>query len=143
VRLYLDNSVLNRPFDDQGQARIWLEKLAFAFVLSLVEFGEATLLRSPMHDLENERNGDPLRRAWVSRCLDMATINLSAPIPDAIRDRASLMEQQGLKAFDALHLAFAEALKADVFMTCDDKLIRRYSGGMKVQNPAVFITGAA
>jgi len=39
--LYLDNSVLNRPFDDQRQPRIWLETLSFSLVLTLIETGEA------------------------------------------------------------------------------------------------------
>ena len=39
--LYLDNSVLNRPFDDQRQPRIWLETLSFSLVLTLIEGGEA------------------------------------------------------------------------------------------------------
>jgi hypothetical protein len=38
--LYLDNSVLNRPFDDQSQARIWLETLALSLILGLIESGE-------------------------------------------------------------------------------------------------------
>jgi hypothetical protein len=39
--LYLDNSVLNRPFDDQRQPRIWLETLSLSLVLTLIEAGEA------------------------------------------------------------------------------------------------------
>lgn len=32
----------------------------------------------------------------------------------------------GLKALDALHVACAEAASAAYFITCDDRLIRRY-----------------
>jgi len=60
--LYLDNSVLNRPFDDQRQPRIWLETLSFSLVLTLIEAGDAKLIRSPIHDLENSRNPFPVRR---------------------------------------------------------------------------------
>ena len=38
-RIYLDTSVYNRPFDDQTQPRIWLETLAFAVILQMVESG--------------------------------------------------------------------------------------------------------
>jgi len=44
--LYVDNSVLNRPFDDQRQPRIWLETLSFSLALTLIEAGEAKLIRS-------------------------------------------------------------------------------------------------
>jgi predicted nucleic acid-binding protein len=50
------------------------------------------------------------------------------------------LEQAGVKALDALHLACAEAAGAERFLTCDDRLIRRYSGQMIVQNPVTFTT---
>ena len=61
MRLYLDTSVLNRPFDDQKQPRIWLETLAFSLVLSLIEAREAELISSPIHTLENSRSPLPVR----------------------------------------------------------------------------------
>jgi len=36
-RIYLDNCVYNRPFDDQSQKRIFLETIAFITLLELVE----------------------------------------------------------------------------------------------------------
>jgi hypothetical protein len=47
--LYLDNSVLNRPFDDQRQPRIWLETLALSAILQMIESDEADLVKSPIH----------------------------------------------------------------------------------------------
>ena len=38
--VYLDNSALNRPFDDQTQPRIWLETLAVSLILQMTEAGE-------------------------------------------------------------------------------------------------------
>jgi hypothetical protein len=137
--LYLDNSVLNRPFDDQRQPRIWLETLSFSLVLSLVEGGEANLIRSPIHVLENSRNPYLVRQKWVEKCLGMAThcITLRANI----QLRAIALERGGFKPVDALHLACAEEARATHFLTCDDRLMRRYSGQMIVQGPVVFITG--
>src|SRR5438094_4890214 len=105
--LYLDNSVLNRPFDDQRQPRIWLETLAFSLVLTLIEAGEARLIRSPIHDLENGRNPFPLRRRWIEKCLRLAEASVASN--DAIKSRALTLEQAGVKALGALHLACAEA----------------------------------
>ena len=136
--LYLDNSVLNRPFDDQRQPRIWLETLSFSLVLTPIEAGEARLIRSPIHDLENDRNPFPLRRRWIEKCLRLA--EASDGLNDAIKSRALALEQVGIKALDALHLACAEAAGVERFLTCDDRLIRRYSGPMIVQNPVTFTT---
>jgi hypothetical protein len=36
-------------------------------------------------------------------------------------------------------LACAEELKADHFLTCDDKILKRYEGSIKVQNPIEFV----
>lgn len=136
--LYLDNSVLNRPFDDQRQPRIWLETLSFSLVLTLIEAGEVQLVRSPIHDLENSRNPFTLRRRWVEQCLRLAESNMA--LNDSIKARALGLEQAGSKALDALHLACAEAAGAERFLTCDDRLIRRYSGQMLIQNPVTFTT---
>jgi predicted nucleic acid-binding protein len=136
--LYLDNSVLNRPFDDQRQPRIWLETLSFSLVLTLIEAGEATLIHSPIHDLENSRNPFPLRQKWIEKCLRLAAQNVA--LSDDIKKHALALEQSGLKALDALHLACAEAAGATHFLTCDDRLIRRYSNQMIVQTPVTFTT---
>ena len=136
--LYLDNSVLNRPFDDQRQPRIWLETLSFSLVLSLVEAGEAVILSSPVHALENERNPFPIRKKWVEKCLRFA-VKLAELTPE-IGQRARLLERDGFKALDALHIACAESAGADHFLTCDDRLMRRYSGKMVVQSPTMFIS---
>ena len=138
MRLYLDTSVLNRPFDDQKQPRIWLETLAFSLVLSLIEAREAELISSPIHALENSRSPLLVRRLWVARCLHLATH--SVPLTEALRTRARELAGTGQKPLDALHLACAEAAGADCFLTCDDRLIKRYVGPLTVQTPTNFIS---
>jgi predicted nucleic acid-binding protein len=136
--LYLDNSVLNRPFDDQSQARIWLETLSLSLILGLIESGEAECVCSPIHLLENNRNPLAVRRHWVSECLRRAHHRVH--LFPAIHTRAQALEASGVKPLDALHVACAEAAGATHFLTCDDRLIRRYSGPLTVQTPATFIT---
>ena len=126
VRVYLDTCVCNRPFDDQSQPRNWLETLAFTVLLQMIELGRITLVSSSVLAYENSRNPFPHRRAWVSDCLSLA--DDTQLVNEPIRLRAQEMERQGLKPIDALHLACAEAAQADYFITCDDKVIRRYEG---------------
>lgn len=123
--LYLDNSVLNRPFDDQRQPRIWLETLSFSLVLTLFEAGEPALVRSPIHDLENSRNPFALRRQWVDKCLGLAAKRVS--LDESIKARALALERSGFQPLDALHLSCAESAPAAHFLTCDDRLLGRYS----------------
>ncbi len=52
-------------------------------------------------------------------------IHESIPIDDLIAKRAKEIVEMGFKTFDALHLACAESGNANIFLTTDDKLIRR------------------
>lgn len=138
MRVYLDACVYNRPFDDQSQPRIWLETLAFTVILQMVESREITLVSSSVLAYENSRNPFLQRRTWVNDCLRLA--EYTQLVNQAIRLRAQEIEQQGLKPIDALHLACAKAAQADYFITCDDKVIRRYGGErIKAINPVDFV----
>jgi predicted nucleic acid-binding protein len=53
-------------------------------------------------------------------------------------ERARELVRLGFKAADAVHLAAAEAGRAGVFLTCDDRLYRRgrrYRQRLQVANP--------
>ena len=134
MKIYLDNSVLNRPFDDRSQPRVWLEAISFIFVLQMVEGGEATLIRSSVHDLENRSNPHRRRRIWVEHCLRLARVTVK-PSP-ALRARAKALP---LATADALHIAAAEQGRAEYFLTCDDRLARRYRGPLRVLTPPEFV----
>ena len=52
--------------------------------------------------------------------------------------RAQQIEKSSaIIGIDALHLACAEKFNA-VFLTCDDKILKRYSGKLRVMNPVDF-----
>jgi predicted nucleic acid-binding protein len=141
VKIYLDTSVYNRPFDDQMQPRIWLETLAFAVILQMIEAGSVELVTSTVVAYENSRNPFLMRRDWVSHCSGSA--GHVQRVDERIRQRAEELEQQGLKAVDALHVACAEASGCEYLLTCDDRLLRRYQGErVHVLNPVDFIVEA-
>ena len=56
-----------------------------------------------------------------------------------MRLRALELERQGLQPLDALHAAAAERAGATHLLTCDDRLLRRYTGSMLILNPVDFI----
>ncbi len=137
MKIYLDTSVYNRPFDDQTQPRIWLETLAFAVIMQIIEAGDAELVASSVVKYENSYSPSAMRRKWVERCVRLATI--SQEVDETIRERAQQLEDEGIKALDALHIACAEKAGSAYFVTCDDQLIRRYTGKLTLLNPIDFV----
>jgi predicted nucleic acid-binding protein len=117
--LYLDMCCMKRPFDDQSHPRIRLESEAVLGLLA-AESDSLRFVRSAALWLENEQNPLPTRAARVRRWLGNPH-----PIPEAaaVVSRAGDLTKLGLKRFDALHVASAEAVSADALATCDDRLM--------------------
>lgn len=61
MKIYLDVSCLNRPFDDQSQARIRLEASAVGMILEAVEASRWSLVSSEMATIEFDANPDAAR----------------------------------------------------------------------------------
>lgn len=137
MRIYIDTSVFNRPFDDQTQPRIILETQALRTILQLIEDGQLELVSSSVLDYENSRNASPSRQRWVRQCLQLA--KAYQPLQDDIIQRAKILEQVGVKQVDALHVAAAEKAQCEVFLACDDRLLRRYQGSLRAMNPVNFV----
>ncbi len=123
MRIYLDMCCLKRPFDDQLRARIQIETLAVLAVLQLCREGGAELLSSEALLFENGRNPIPLRRELTAEVLALAKETVASS--PSVEDRAMELEAEGFPLLDALHIASAEAAAADVFCTCDDRVLTK------------------
>jgi hypothetical protein len=123
MRLYVDLSCFNRPFDDQAQERIRLETEAVLFVLTRVMEGKDTLLWSWVLSFENDNHPRADRRDEIAVWQDKAerTIDIS----EKLEERARQFAEAGLAALDAAHVAAAEIGGADIVLTCDDVMMRR------------------
>jgi len=132
----------NRPFDDQAQERVRLESEAVLLILDRCQRGEWQLVGSEAITLEINQTRDWERKAQLQAFAALAT--LQVPVDEAIEERAGVFVQQGLKTFDALHLACAEASQATALLTTDDRLVRwvgRQFGVLqvKVANPVTWL----
>ena len=123
MKIYFDTCGLNRPLDDKTQPRIALEAEAVLAVLSFCNFGASSLVSSEILEIETSRNRNSQRRTYIFETLAMAEERIL--VTDEIRNRAKELEKCGLKTFDALHLACAEAGEVDHFCTCDDRFLRK------------------
>ena len=138
MRVYLDTSALNRIFDDQTQPRVFLEASAMLLVFALIDASKISLVSSEVSRYENANNPYRDRREFVAEVLKVATLTIV--VDEDILRRSQKIEPLTIKGIDALHLSCAERADCKYFITCDDKLIRKYRGSMKVTTPTGFIT---
>ncbi|HEX2077623.1 MAG TPA: PIN domain-containing protein [Longimicrobium sp.] len=142
TRVYLDTCCLNRPFDDQSQERIRLESEAVLRILDHIERGEWEMIGSDAIDVEAAANPDLERRRRVQVVADTATEHIHVN-PDRTQ-RAGALEGMGLRGYDSLHVACAEAAGADILLTTDDAFVRRarrlqHELRVRVANPVQWL----
>ena len=123
MKVYLDLCALKRPFDDQRQGRILIETAAVTRILEAATSGILTLCNSTALTAENRRNPNQQRRARVETLLEW--IGKPTPATPAVLRRGEALVRQGFRDMDALHLSFAEALRAEWFVTVDDQILAR------------------
>ncbi len=137
MKIYLDTSCINRVFDDQSQPRIFLESSAMITILAMIESTALSLVSSEVLLFENARNPFEERRVFVSSVLARAKV-IQTVSPTLLNRAQQIESSNGISGLDALHLACAEKLKCGYFITCDDRIVRRYTGLVKAINPVQF-----
>ena len=123
LKIYLDTCCLSRPFNDQTQNRIRRETEAIEIILKNFSTGDWSWIASRALSLEIDNNQDVNQRIEMKFQMTSADINVA--IGEVERTRGRDLEKIGFKRLDALHLACAESGNADVFLTTDDRLLRR------------------
>ena len=141
TRVYFDACCLNRPFDDQSQARIRLETEATEHLLRAVEEGKLLWVASDALLYEIHKCPVEDRRIAVLALCARATERVA--IDEAAMQRAIVLRLHGLRDLDALHLACAEHSGVEVLVTTDDAFIsaaRRLTpaSSTRVVNPVVY-----
>jgi len=123
MRLYLDVCCINRPFDDQSQERIRLEAEAVKFVLDGVSMGQYHWISSGAIDFEVRNCRDATRRLALQVLLELASETVA--LEEQVIARAESLAAANIRGVDTIHLALAEQAGCDVFLTTDEKLLRR------------------
>ena len=123
IRIYFDNCVYNRPFDDQGNERVLIEARAFYIILKWIEDGKIMSINSDALEYENSMTPDPDRRIRIKTYLAMSKVH--AKFSGSLVERAKEIVGFGMRGMDAVHIAMAEHENAEYFVTCDDGIIKR------------------
>lgn len=119
----MDNCCLNRPFDDQRQARIRLEAEAKLCIQGRVRDGTLELCWSYILDYENDANPYEERRRMIAGWRRYAVADVEET--SGVVGQANVLARLGLKAKDALHLACAIHGGCNYFVSTDDVVLRR------------------
>ena len=125
LKVYLDACCLNRLTDDQTQLRVRQEAEAVELILRQMRRGTIQWISSEALIDEIDRNPAIERRLENAALLALASESIE--VDEIIGSRAADLEIAGYGAYDALHLACAEAARVDVLLTTDDGFIRRAS----------------
>ncbi|ODS30835.1 MAG: hypothetical protein SCARUB_04045 [Candidatus Scalindua rubra] len=139
MKIYLDNSCFNRPFDDQKQLRIKLETEAKLDIQERIFQKEIDITWSYILDFENEANPFEQRRLAIRCWKNHASVDTDET--KEIVEKAEKFHQMGIKSKDSIHLACAISMRCEYFLTTDDELIKKASAirEVKVTDPISFI----
>lgn len=123
MRLYLDVCCLNRPFDDQTQDRIHLEAEAVLSIIKHIENNEWEWFSSDAvaYEISKTPNEERQDRLWSLESGATEVLSLT----ETIYQQSESIQQLGFTSYDAMHLAFALSANVDVFLSTDDKLLKR------------------
>jgi hypothetical protein len=140
MRLYLDNCCFNRPFDDQSSLTVRLETEAKMYIQTAIRAGQYTLGWSYILDYENAANPLPERRHEIQKWEQLADTFVSET--PAILATMRTLTVIGLKPLDALHIACAQALGCEYFLTVDKGILKKalLITNILIMNPLQFVT---
>jgi predicted nucleic acid-binding protein len=142
MKIYLDVCCLNRPYDDQIQDRIHLESEAVLTILKHIEAGDWEWIVSSVVLFEIGETPSPERKRRVLKLCEKASSKIG--LSEEIRLFAETLKSHGFSTYDALHLACAKQAGVDVFLSTDDKLIKRAQRyidfiALNVKNPLTWL----
>ena len=135
IRIYLDNCVYNRPFDDLTKIKISLEADAKRYIQRLVIEGKIELACSFVSRFENSRSPYPHNRKSIDAFFVNAVVYIDHTYGLAVRQRAEVIVKTGVKVRDAYHVACAIESKSRYFVTVDNRLLKYPTQDIVICNP--------
>ena len=121
-KIYLDTCCLSRLDDDVTHARIQQEATAIETILNHCYTEQWLWIGSEILAVEVNNTQNRSKRLQAQSRLNHVHQNVFFTLGEI--SRAKHLESLGFKRADALHIACAESINVDVFLTTDDRLIR-------------------
>ncbi len=139
MKIYLDNCMFNRPFDEQTHIRIRIETEAKLAIQEEIRRGTYQLIWSYILDYENSKNPFRERQEQIIKWKKYAIADIEENAE--IINTAIALNDRGLQKMDSLHIACAIFANADYFLTTDDKVIKKSNTitELEITDPINFI----
>ncbi len=138
--VYLDENCFQRGFDDQNHLRIKMEALACQDIFQRAEAGELDLVWSFMLHDETLQCPFPERKVAILRLSTICRVKVG-PNENIYNHSVRIQKEYSLSVKDAIHLACASYIKAELFLTCDDQIIKKIKRleNIEILNPIDYI----
>ncbi len=139
MKLYLDNCMFNRPFDDQSNIKILLESEAKLKIQENIRSGMYELIWSYILDYENNKNPFKERKEQIGKWKLYAKTDIEED--ETVLNLANSINKLGLKKFDSLHISCAIKANANYFLTTDIGIIKKANliTDIEIKDPIDFI----
>ena len=141
-RIYLDTCCLSRLVDAQGQAKIRRETSAIVTILNYFSLGHWDWVVSTVLKVEVNRNPNLTQRNDINDLIECASHLVKAD--KAMEARGKQLGLLGFKTYDALHIACAESAEVDIFLTTDERMLRKAKSvdsqlHVRIENPYAWL----
>ncbi|MCA9431921.1 MAG: PIN domain-containing protein [Candidatus Omnitrophica bacterium] len=123
MKVYLDTCCLCRLFDDHSQLRIFAESEAIVRVLDRIGKRELEWVSSGVLEYEIRKTRDEDLRSnllWLLRFSQERVF-----MDEDIQNLGKELQNLGFSGLDSLHMACAQIAHCSVFLTTDDRLLRK------------------
>lgn len=137
MKIYLDNCCYNRILDDRSNSQIYYERNSVMLILELIEKASVELVGSEMLVKEMNDISDSYKKSVLQMMYSLCSEEIR--VNSVILDRAEEIRHCcNIKYKDSIHLACAEAAKADALLTTDKQFMnnaKRIKAYTRIMNP--------
>jgi predicted nucleic acid-binding protein len=137
----MDNCCFNRIFDDRSYPSIYFDRNSVILILELVEKKQFNLYGSQMLIKEILDTPDIIKREQLKLIYSLCFSEIK--VTNEIAERAiEIRKQSNIRTKDSIHLACAESVNVDVFLTVDKKFknnANRIPSKIKVMSPTEWL----
>jgi predicted nucleic acid-binding protein len=139
MKVYLDNCVYNRPFDDQKQIKVALETRAKRHIQRLIKEKKLDLIYSYINRFENEDNPNTINRNTINDFFKNAILYIDHTHAANVGIRAAAIIRESVKTKDALHVSSAIEGGCNYFISTDKTLLRYKTPHIILCSPIEFL----